>query len=119
MKLKDKLNFKKAIEKVDGTYNKKELYRILKISEKLGLEWGTREMYGGGTEISIHDNLDVIASVTVYENVLDVSFLEEYFKEDFKPSEIQYYNEETLAEIRNEEALYGYEMEHYKIIRYY
>lgn len=47
MDLKTKLSFKKAIQKLDGTYNKKELYRVLKVAETFGLEWGTREMYGG------------------------------------------------------------------------
>jgi hypothetical protein len=119
MKFKDKIYFKKALEKLDGTYDKKELYRILKVSEKLGFEWGTRDIYGGGIEVQVNDNVDTVATICIYDNILDVSFLDIYFQMDFKPSEIIYYNEEQLAEIRMEEALYGYEMEHFKIVRHY
>jgi hypothetical protein len=119
MVFKEKIYFKKALEKLDGTFDKKELYRILKVSEKLGIEWGTRNMYGGGIEVQVNDNVDTIATISIYENILDVSFLDVYFEINFKPSEIIYYNEEQLAEIRNEEILYGYEMEHFKIVRHY
>jgi hypothetical protein len=116
---KIKLSLKAALEKVAGTYNRKELYRILKVAENLGLEWGCRNMYGGGNEVLIDDNEDNVASIIINNKTIIVAANENYFKEGFVPSYRQYYSEEQLAEIRNEEALYGYEMPHFKIIRSY
>lgn len=93
---------------------KKELYRILLIAEKYGWEWNYRDMYGGGTEISIFDGLDKVAQVTLPsthgEASVRVSYMGDYLKYDFEPLELAPYNPELDAELRNEEALYGYEL---------
>jgi hypothetical protein len=105
--------------------DKKELYRLLKVAENLGLEWGTREIYGGGIEVSLQDGYDNIFTFETQANKYNknanefggIYWNEEYFHKDFEPSYILEYNEETLAEIRNEEALYGYEMPRFRVIQ--
>ena len=110
-KLKGKL--KKAF--IEAEDNKKELYRLLKCSEKLGLEWGTRDVYGGGVEVTLNDGLDGVLSFWSHGTQFGLSFNDDYFYSDYEPTRAIYYSEETLAEIRNEEALYNYEMPHYRL----
>jgi hypothetical protein len=112
---KTKLQLRAALIKAGG--NKKELYRVLLIAEKLGFQWGSRYMYGGGSCVQITDKVDSVAEIIFPGHGSHrLDFNEDYFHPAYIPAEIQYYNNEQLAEIRNEEALYGYEMSHYKII---
>lgn len=115
MEHKTKIQMKTAFQKARG--NKKEIFRLLTIAEKLGLEWGSRAMYGGGTSIEVVDKYDPAILITIYKGEMELSFDEDYFSKDFKPSRLVTYSEEQLADIRNEEALYGYEMPHYKIVK--
>jgi hypothetical protein len=115
MDLMTKLNMKKAFLKAED--NKKEIYRILVIAESLGLQWGSRTMYGGGTSITVFDGVDIAVEICIMDDGNTISFDREYFTPDFVPSKIEYYRGETLAEIRNEEALYSYELPHYCIVK--
>jgi hypothetical protein len=93
---------------------KVDLYRVLKVSETQGWTWSSRTMYGGGTEVTLRDGHDDVAYVILPDYPLNapisVGFMEEYLTEGFEPTELMPYNEELDAELRNEEALYKYEL---------
>lgn len=93
---------------------KRELYRVLLISKEQGWGWAMRDVYGGGKDITIYDGLDVIATVYLATHMkearMDAHFMEEYLRPDFVPTKLAPYNEELDAELRNEEALYQYEL---------
>jgi hypothetical protein len=107
-----------ALMKFDGAVIenvRKDLYRVLKTSEEQGWTWSVREMYGGGKEVSVWDGHDDIAYVQILDYMEDkanvsVQFMAEYLTAGFEPTELMPYNEELDAEMRNEEALYKYEM---------
>lgn len=123
MEMQTKLQLKEALKNVHGTYNRKELYRILTISEDLGFEWNSREMYGGGYNVKIYDNHDLVSEIILKKDwhsgkdTIDVRFEDDYFTSDFRPLRKVYYSGEYLAEIKNEQALYGYEMEEFYYTR--
>ena len=110
-----KMQLRRALTSAGG--NKKQIYRVLKIAEKLGFQWDSRTMYGGGSCVQICDKIDIVADIIFpSHDSYRLDFNEDYFHPKFYPSEIVYYSEEALAEILNEEALYGYEIPRYKII---
>ncbi|MNV53412.1 hypothetical protein D3C71_1455570 [compost metagenome] len=93
--------------------SKRDLFRIMLLAEEQGWKWTIRNMYGGGQELNFMDGLDTIASVYlphVPPEKVGVSFMTDYLREDFVPTVLQEYNEELDAELRNEEALYRYEL---------
>lgn len=107
-----------AITKFDGigvTKDvKKDLFRVLKVAETQGWKWGTRSCYGGGSEVSIWDGHDDIALLFIPDYPVDAritaQFMAEYLRPDFEPTQLREYNEELDAELKNEEALFGYKL---------
>ena len=118
LSFKLRTQLKKAFDRAKE--DKKELFKLLKISETLGLEWDYRPMYGGGTAVQLMDINDIVIEFfTSKSKVENLTFNEDYFCEDYIATKVQGYSDEQLAEIRNEEALYGYEMPHLRVIQGY
>lgn len=108
-------NLQNAILRFNGAdltfESKKDLLRTLKIAEEQGWTYGVRDVYGGGKEVNIADGHDVIAFIFLndYKGTMQAEFMFEYLRSDFEPTQLQPYNEELDAELRNEETLYGWE----------
>lgn len=115
--LEEKLHLKNALERlktISPTMIKKELYRVLLIAKREGWEVGSRKMYGGGTAIGIWEvinnrSADFVTVCVMGEDV-QVDLDESYFKPDFELPWLPEFNPELEAELRNEEALYKYEL---------
>lgn len=106
--LQEKLN---TFSSTDLDSVRKSLYITLLKAEELGWTWGVRNMYGGGKEISLYEEDAPVAFM--YEGnsgLLQVEYYDDYFKTDFKLPDKIPYNHELDAELKNEEALYGYQL---------
>lgn len=100
---------------LDKTNDQTKIYELLEASEQKGFTWGERKMYGGGINIVVYDEHDTVIDITFYNDEILVSVNQNYFHEKYVATEVIYLNNEQLAEIRNEEALYGYELPHYRV----
>lgn len=101
IKYKTKMQLQAALRNAGN--DKKEIYRILKVCESLGLKWGSRAVYGGGTEISIDDKLDEVAILYLHDGRHHLEFNEKYFDPAFKPTT---WEDLRRREIEAEEAIY-------------